>query len=187
LKAFREVEKNLTQTYWMTIAAERQDTAVEAARTTQNITMDLYKGGLASSLELIYAQIGTLTTSINSVQIKTGRLIASVGLIRALGGGWDRGQLPDDDQIQPFGTLQYTDLDKPPPAGGIDVNADQNDRNKKNNNLTKPLVPIDADADQSDRNNKNNGLTKPLVPIDVNADQSDQNNTHSNLTKALVP
>ena len=141
LKAFREVEKNLTQTYWMTVAAERQDAAVEAARTTQNVTMDLYKGGLASSLELIYSQLGTLTTNINSIQIKTNRLIASVGLIRALGGGWNRGQLPEDDEIQPFGTLQYTDLDKPKPAGGIDVNADQNDRKNKNNSLTTPVIP----------------------------------------------
>ncbi|HEU4854444.1 MAG TPA: efflux transporter outer membrane subunit, partial [Nitrosospira sp.] len=147
LKAFREVENNLVQTYWMTIAAERQDAAVEAARTTQNLTMDLYKGGLASSLELIYAQIGTLTTSINSVQIKTNRLVASVALIRALGGGWDRSQLPPDNEIQPFGILQYTDLDKPAPAGGIDVNADPNDRNIKNNNLIKPLVPIETNVD----------------------------------------
>jgi outer membrane protein TolC len=164
LKAFREVENNLAQTYWMTVAAERQDAAVEAARTTQNLTMDLYKGGLASSLELIYSQIGTLTTSINSVQIKTNRLVASVALIRALGGGWNREQLPADDQIQPFGTLQYTDLDKPAPAGGIDVNADPIDRNNKNNNLTKPLVPIEGNVDQSDRNNKNNNLTKAFVP-----------------------
>ena len=187
LKAFREVEKNLTQTYWMTIAAERQDTAVAAARTTQKHYHGPLEGGLASSLELIYAQIGTLTTSINSVQIKTGRLIASVGLIRALGGGWDRGKLPEDDQIQPFGTLQYTDLDKPPPAGGIDVNADESERNRKNNDLTKPLDPVDANADQSDRNNKNNSVTKPPVPIDVNADQSDRNNKHNSLTKAPVP
>ena len=141
LNAFREVENNLTKTYWMTIAAERQDAAVGAARTTQDLTMDLYKGGLASSLELIYSQLGTLTTSIDSVQIKTNLLKASVALIRSLGGGWNREQLPNDNEIQPFGTLQYTDLDKPPPAGGIDVNADQSDRNNKNNNLTKPLVP----------------------------------------------
>ena len=141
LNAFREVENNLTKTYWMAKAAERQDAAVGAARTTQNLTMDLYKGGLASSLELIYAQIGTLTTSVNSVQIKTNVLVASVELIRSLGGGWNRDQLPDDKEIQPFGTLQYWDLDKPPPAGGIDVNADPVDRNSKNNDLTKPLVP----------------------------------------------
>ena len=184
LKAFREVENNLAQTYWMTVAAERQDAAVEAARTTQNLTMELYKGGLASSLELIYSQIGTLTTSINSVQIKTNRLVASVALIRALGGGWNREQLPEDNQIQPFGTLQYTGLDKPPPAGGIDVDADQSDRNSKYNNLTKPLVPLDANVDQSDRNDKNSNLTKPLVP---DMDQSDKNNKNNNLTNALAP
>jgi NodT family efflux transporter outer membrane factor (OMF) lipoprotein len=172
LNAFREVENNLTQTYWMSIAADRQDAAVEAARTTQNLTMDLYKGGLASSLELIYAQIGTLTTSINSVQIKTNRLVASVALIRALGGGWDRGQLPADNEIQPFGILQYTDLDKPAPAGGIDVNADPVDRNNKNNNLTRSLVP---NVDNSDRNNKNNTLTKPPV-----LDPGDRNNKDTN-------
>jgi hypothetical protein len=184
LKAFREVENNLAQTYWMTVAAERQDAAVEAARTTQNLTMELYKGGLASSLELIYSQLGTLTTSINSVQIKTNRLVASVALIRALGGGWNREQLPEDNQIQPFGTLQYTGLDKPPPAGGIDVDADQSDRNSKYNNLTKPLVPIDANVDHSDRNDKNSNLTKPLIPY---MDHSDRNDKNSNFTNALAP
>jgi hypothetical protein len=43
--------------------------------------------------------------------------------------------LPSDDQIQPFGTFQYVNLDKPAPAGGIDVNADNNHRY---NDLTKP-------------------------------------------------
>jgi NodT family efflux transporter outer membrane factor (OMF) lipoprotein len=184
LKAFSEVENNLAQTYWMTIAAERQDAAVEAARTTQNLTMDLYKGGLASSLELIYAQIGTLTTSINSVQIKTNRLVASVALIRALGGGWNRDQLPADNEIQPFGILQYTDLDKPKPAGGIDVNADPEDRNAKNNNLTKPLVPIETNVDQDAGNSKNNNLIKPLAPY---RDLSDRNYKSDNLTQSLVP
>jgi NodT family efflux transporter outer membrane factor (OMF) lipoprotein len=183
LKAFREVENNLTQTYWMTVAAERQDAAVEAARTTQNLTMDLDKGGRASSLDLIYAQIGTLTTSINSVQIKTNRLVASVALIRALGGGWDRAQLPPDNEIQPFGILQYTDLDKPVPAGGIDVNADPGDRNIKNNNLTKPLVPIETRVDQDAGNSKNNNLIKPLTPY---LDLSDRNYKNDNLTQSLV-
>lgn len=140
LNAFREVENNLTQTHWMAIAAERQDAAVGAARKTQDLTMELYKGALASSLELIYSQLGTLTTSIDSVQIKTDLLKASVALIRALGGGWNRDQLPADNEIQPFGILQYTDLDKPAPAGGIDVDANPGDRNIRNNNLTKPLI-----------------------------------------------
>ncbi|BCT68041.1 efflux transporter outer membrane subunit [Nitrosospira sp. NRS527] len=160
LNAFREVENNLTKTYWMAKAAERQDATVGAARITQDLTMDLYKGALASSLELIYAQIGTLTASVKSVQIKTGVLVASVDLIRSLGGGWNRDQLPEDKEIQPFSVLQYWDLDKPSPVGGIDVNADPADRNSKNNNLTKPLVQHEDHSD----GNKNNKLPAPPFP-----------------------
>ena len=71
------------------------------------MTMELYRGGLASSLELIYAQLNTLTARIDLVGIKADLLKSSVALIRALGGGWNRKQLPNDDQIQPFDTFQY--------------------------------------------------------------------------------
>jgi len=138
LNAFREVENNLSLTNRLTVAAERQDAAVGATLKTQNLTTELYQGGLASSLELIYAQVQTLTARIDSVQIKADLLRASVALIRALGGGWNRRQLPGDEQIQPFDTFQYVNLDKPPPAGGIDVNAGNN---WVNNDLTRPSVP----------------------------------------------
>ena len=138
LNAFREVENNLSLTNRLTVAVNRQDAAVGANFKTQNMTMELYKGGLASSLELIYAQVQTLAARIDLVVIKADLLKSSVALIRALGGGWNRRQLPDDDQIQPFGTFQFVNLDKPPPVGGIDVNAGQN---FVNNDLTKPSGP----------------------------------------------
>lgn len=138
LNAFREVENNLSLTNQLTTAAKRQDAAVGAFVKTQDLTSDLYFGGLASSLELIYAEVNTLAARIDSVVIKANLLKSSVGLIRALGGGWNRNQLPADEQIQPFDTFQYVDLDKPPPAGGIDVNADNN---AVNNDLTKPPPP----------------------------------------------
>jgi hypothetical protein len=103
--------------------------------------MELYRGGLASSLELIYAQLNTLLARIDLVVIKADLLKSSVALIRALGGGWNRKQLPTDDQIQPFGTFQFVNLingDKPSPVGGIDVNAANN---SVNNDLTKPSLP----------------------------------------------
>ena len=137
LNAFREVENNLSLTNRLTVAANRQDAAVGATFKAQNLTTELYKGGLASSLELIYAQVATLTARIDAVQIKAELLRSSVALNRALGGGWDRKQLPTDDQIQPFGTFQYTNLKKPPPAGGIDVNAGNN---AVHNDLTNPAV-----------------------------------------------
>ena len=138
LNAFREVENNLSLTNRLTVAVNRQDAAVGATFKSQNLTTELYRGGLASSLELIFAQLSTLTARIDIVVIKADLLRASVALIRALGGGWNRRQLPKDEQIQPFDTFQYTNLAKPLPVGGIDVNAGNN---RVNNDLTKPSVP----------------------------------------------
>ena len=140
LNAFREVENNLSLTDRLTAAAERQDAAVGATFKTQNLSMELYQGGLISSLDLIYAQVNTLIARIDSVEIKANLLKASVALIRALGGGWNRKQLPADEQIQPFDTFEYDydKLEKPPPAGGIDVNAG---KTWVNNDLTQPPIP----------------------------------------------
>jgi len=139
LNAFREVENGLVLTNRLTVAADRQDAAVGANFKAQNLTMELYQGGLASSLELIYAQVQTLSARIDSVQIKAELLRSSVALIRALGGGWNRrDNLPSDDEIQPFKTFQYVNLDKPPSVRRIDVNAPNN---AVNNDLTKPATP----------------------------------------------
>jgi NodT family efflux transporter outer membrane factor (OMF) lipoprotein len=139
LRAFREVANNLTMTNRLSVAAERQDAAVGANVKTQNLTMQLYRGGLANSLEVIYAQLATLEARITAVEIKTELLKSSVDLVRAFGGGWNRNQLPSDDQIQPFDIFQYTDLDKPKPVGGIDVNIGESA--KPYNDLTKSPVP----------------------------------------------
>ena len=138
LNAFREVENNLSLTNQLTLATNRQNAAVGAAVKTQNLTTELYQGGLASSLELIYAQVATLTARIELAQVKAELLRATVELIRALGGGWNRDQLPKDEEIQPFETFQYVDLDKPLPVGGIDVSADNN---SLHNDLTNPSLP----------------------------------------------
>lgn len=139
LKAFREVSNGLSMTNRLTVAADRQDAAVGANLKTQNLTLQLYRGGLANSLEVIYAQIATLDARISSVEVKTELLKSSVELVRAFGGGWNRNQLPSDDQIQPFDIFQYSDLDKPKPAGGIDVNV--GDAAKPFNDLTRPRAP----------------------------------------------
>ncbi len=60
LNAFREVENNLSLTNRLTVAVNRQEATVGATLKTQNMTMELYRGGLASSLELIFAQLNTL-------------------------------------------------------------------------------------------------------------------------------
>ena len=141
LNAFREVENALALTNRLSVAAGHQDDAVGAYLLAQNLTFNLYRGALASSLELIYAQIETLEARITLVEIKVNLLRANVSLLRALGGGWNRTRVPTDDEIQPFKTLEYDlhKLEKPPPAKGIDVDSDNN---WVHNDLTKPSPPF---------------------------------------------
>ncbi|MBB3105046.1 TolC family protein [Azomonas macrocytogenes] len=124
LNAFREVEDGLSRVNRFSEELKSQHAAVDAAGQTQDMTMELYKGGLNTSLDLIVAQVNTLQSRTREVQVKMELLQSSAELIRALGGGWNQAALPTSDQIQPFGTLQYNDLDKPTPTGGIDVNTD---------------------------------------------------------------
>ncbi|MDN5848741.1 MAG: efflux transporter outer membrane subunit [Nitrococcus sp.] len=138
LNAFREVENGLSRTSLFSARVEKLVAAVEAARQTQLMTLKLYHGGLSSSLELLMAQINTLNARIDAVQGKLDLMQSSIALIRSLGGGWNRNQLPPDEKIQPMGVFQYTDLDKPPPAGGIDVPA--SDHGVYSKDLTKPVV-----------------------------------------------
>jgi len=139
LNAFREVENGLSLTKRLNAAARKLDETVAANLQTQNLTMDLFRGGLGSSLDLIYAQVATLTARIDAVKVKTRLITSTVDLVRALGGGWNRGKLPEDSEIEPFGPLQYENLSAAQPAGGIAVSAENN---PANNNLTQP--PSDA-------------------------------------------
>ena len=133
LGAFREVEDGMSLTNRLTEASKRQDLAVAAALEQQNLTMELFRGGLISSLDLVYAQINTLEARINAVKIKARLLESAVLLVRALGGGWNRERLPKDKEIQPFEPFQYTNLDKPAPVGEIDAPVEDRPRN---DNLT---------------------------------------------------
>lgn len=119
LNAFREVENGLSKTNLGKQELVRQKEAVAAAYQTQMLTMDLFKGRLASSLDLLYAEINTLEARITEVEIKKKLMVSTVYLVKALGGGWDQCQMPQDAQIPAFGLFQYNNLGKLEPLSGI--------------------------------------------------------------------
>ncbi|WP_323992501.1 efflux transporter outer membrane subunit [Nguyenibacter sp. L1] len=119
LSAFREVEDGLSRTSRLWAETDRLKAAVSAALDMQNMTMTLYKGGLSPYLDAIIAQEAALDAQISQVQVATRYFQAQVGLIRALGGGWNDRLLPTPDQTMSFSILQYDGLRHPAPAGGI--------------------------------------------------------------------
>jgi NodT family efflux transporter outer membrane factor (OMF) lipoprotein len=121
LDAFRDVEDGLTNTRWLALELEQRRQATEAAQAAQSLSTELFRGGLASSLELIYSQVNTLDSRVAVVELTANLLRSVVALIRSLGGGWAASDLPAEDAIQPFDPFQFWDLDRPRAAGGIDV------------------------------------------------------------------
>ncbi|GBQ14405.1 efflux transporter outer membrane subunit [Swaminathania salitolerans] len=121
LSAFQDVEDGLSQTSAFSDQQKQQAAAVDAALRTQRMTMALYTGGLTNYLDVVVAQQAALVARIDAVQAQTIQLQATVRLIRALGGGWDRSALPSVKAINPFGILQYDGLHHPRPAGDVDT------------------------------------------------------------------
>ena len=100
LTGFQQVEDGLAELRILSQEAEVVARAVAAAQQSLDIAAIQYRGGLASYLQVITAQTSLLQNQRATVDIQTRRLIASVSLIQALGGGWDASQLPSTQDVR---------------------------------------------------------------------------------------
>ncbi len=94
LAAFQQVEDNLSALRILEQEAAAQDQAVRAAQRSLDISTAQYKSGITDYLQVITAQTALLSNQTTAVTILTGRMLASVLLVQALGGGWDVSQIP---------------------------------------------------------------------------------------------
>jgi NodT family efflux transporter outer membrane factor (OMF) lipoprotein len=88
LVAFAEVEDNLAALRVLDEEARLQRDSVDAARESLQLTLNQYKAGTVSFLNVVIAQTALLAEQRAAVQVLNRRLAATVGLVRALGGGW---------------------------------------------------------------------------------------------------
>jgi NodT family efflux transporter outer membrane factor (OMF) lipoprotein len=99
LTGFQEVEDNLAALRILEQEAAIQDDAVQNARQSVTLTTNQYKAGIVSYLNVVTVQATALTNERTAVDILSRRLIASVLLIKALGGGWDASALPTQKDL----------------------------------------------------------------------------------------
>jgi multidrug efflux system outer membrane protein len=94
LTAYQEVEDQLAALHFLENESQSEASAVLDARKAEQIAMQRYKAGLVGYLDVVYAQQSVLTNEQTASQISGQRLVASVVLIKALGGGWAGGDTP---------------------------------------------------------------------------------------------
>ena len=94
LAAFQNVEDELAALRLLDDEMRRQASAVTAARESVRLTVDRYKAGTASYLDVATTQAVALADERTAVDILGRRMVASVLLVEALGGGWSTEDLP---------------------------------------------------------------------------------------------
>ncbi|MBR8656223.1 RND transporter, partial [Achromobacter sp. Marseille-Q0513] len=73
------------------------DDAVRASRESEQLALAQYRAGTVTFLNVAAAQALTLSNERTAVQLLGRRMVASVGLIKAVGGGWDAASLAVPD------------------------------------------------------------------------------------------
>ncbi|WP_354440854.1 efflux transporter outer membrane subunit [Ottowia thiooxydans] len=88
LIAFREVEDQLASLRLLREQSAVQALAVASAQRATVLSDSRYRNGYVSQLDLLDARRSELRNRRQALQVKSAQYQATVGLIRALGGGW---------------------------------------------------------------------------------------------------
>jgi NodT family efflux transporter outer membrane factor (OMF) lipoprotein len=88
LDGFREVEDYMSQLKVFDEEASVRNEALQAARESLRLTSNQYKAGLIGYLDVVNVQATALSNERSVLTLMQSRLVASVQLIAALGGGW---------------------------------------------------------------------------------------------------
>jgi multidrug efflux system outer membrane protein len=88
ISAFGDVDDSLSDLRTLAAQAEAQGRASTASRKAADLSTLRYKQGVADYFEVIDAERIALENELQSAELQGQRFVASVQLIKALGGGW---------------------------------------------------------------------------------------------------
>jgi len=87
------VENNLSALHFLSQQAAAQQRAVKNANRATELATERYRSGIVNYLEVVDASREAFQSERAAAQIAGQRQVATVQLIKALGGGWDKRQL----------------------------------------------------------------------------------------------
>ena len=93
LSSFQQVEDELLALRVLQKEAEFQTQAVKSAQVAADVALNEFNAGTVAYTTVVTAVQTLLSNQQSALTIQQNRLVASVTLIEALGGGWDASQL----------------------------------------------------------------------------------------------
>ncbi|HUB96950.1 MAG TPA: efflux transporter outer membrane subunit [Stellaceae bacterium] len=99
LTAFQQVEDELSTLRILEQQASVQDRALQSARLAVQLNLNQYQAGTVSYTNVVVAQTTALNDELTVLGILENRLVASVALVQAVGGGWNTSKLPPATKI----------------------------------------------------------------------------------------
>ena len=99
LTAFQQVEDNLASVRILSQQILKQEQAVKFSDEALTLETARYQTGVDPYLDVVTAQTTLLTNQQTLATLHVQEMTASVQLIEALGGGWDRSQLPSPAEV----------------------------------------------------------------------------------------
>jgi NodT family efflux transporter outer membrane factor (OMF) lipoprotein len=99
LTAFQQVEDSLATVRILSQQIRRQREAVDSSQTFVRLELARYETGIDPYIDVVTAQTTLLANRQSLANLEVQQMTASVQLIEALGGGWDRSQLPTPAQV----------------------------------------------------------------------------------------
>jgi multidrug efflux system outer membrane protein len=93
LVAFGDVENSLSGLHFLAQQSAAQERAVKNANRAVELATERYRSGIVNYLEVVDASREALQAERADAQLVGQRQVATVQLIKALGGGWDERQL----------------------------------------------------------------------------------------------
>ena len=99
LAAFQNVEDSLAEVRILSKQIQQEQQAVNSAQTFLKLEQGRYDTGIDPYLDVLIAQTTVLADqqTLNALQVQ--QMTSAVALVEALGGGWDRSQLPGTQQV----------------------------------------------------------------------------------------
>jgi len=96
LTAFQQAEDALAQQRYLGEQLFQQQAAIGAAQKYLDLANTRFRAGLDPYLDVYTAETSLLTEQQTFLNLRVSQMTSNVQLIEALGGGWDRAQLPSE-------------------------------------------------------------------------------------------